>query len=377
MATIIIAGDYSPKDRIAQLIEADNTSGIFAGIKDVLSQSDYSIVNFESAVTTANSKLIKKAGPGMHCTAKAVELLKKTGFDAVTLANNHFRDYGDEGVNNTVQELKKNDIEYFGGGKNIDEAERTFFKDVNGNMLAFISVCEHEFSIASSTRGGAAPLDVIDVSRRIVEAKKQADFVIVIVHGGNEHYQLPSPRLKKTYRYFVEMGADAVINHHQHCFSGYEVYDGKPIFYGLGNFCFDWNGRRNMMWNEGYMVKLTLDETVNFEIIPYIQCDEEPAIGIMRDEKRDKFDERIAELNQIIVDDDALEKSYDDFVQKRKSTIILPFTAYLTSYARRAAGHNILPCLIPKSKLVGQINFIECESHRDVLLKVLNEKLEK
>lgn len=377
MATIIIAGDYSPKDRIAQLIDVGDTSGIFDEIKDLLSQTDYSIVNFESAVTTAYSKLIKKAGPGMHCTAKAVELLKKTGFNAVTLANNHFRDYGDEGVNNTVQELKKNDIEYFGGGKNIDEAERTFFKDVNGNMLAFISVCEHEFSIASSTRGGAAPLDVIDVSRRIKEAKKQVDFVIVIVHGGNEHYQLPSPRLKKTYRYFVEMGADAVINHHQHCFSGYEVYDGKPIFYGLGNFCFDWNGRRNMMWNEGYMVKLTLDETVNFEIIPYIQCDEEPAVINMRDEKRQKFDESIAELNQIIADDNALEKSYDDFVQKRKSTIILPFTAYLTSYARRAAGHNILPCLIPKSKLVGQINFIECESHRDVLLKVLNEKMEK
>jgi poly-gamma-glutamate synthesis protein (capsule biosynthesis protein) len=47
----------------------------------------------------------------------------------------------------------------------------------------------------------------------------------------------------ETYRFFIEAGADAVVNHHQHCICGYEVYKGKPIFYGLGNFCFDWAKR--------------------------------------------------------------------------------------------------------------------------------------
>lgn len=43
--------------------------------------------------------------------------------------------------------------------------------------------------------------------------------------------------MQEIYRFFVDIGADAVINHHQHCYSGYEVYKEKPIFYGLGNFC--------------------------------------------------------------------------------------------------------------------------------------------
>lgn len=376
MATIIIAGDYSPKDRIAQRIEAGDTGDIFAEVIDVLLQSDYSIVNFESAVTTANSRLIKKAGPGMHCTSKAVELLKKTGFSAVTLANNHFRDYGDEGVNNTIQELKRNGIEYFGGGKDIEEAERNFFKEVKGKKLAFVSVCEHEFSIASTKRGGAAPLDVIDVSRRICEAKRQADFVTVVVHGGNEHYQLPSPRLKKTYRFFVEMGADAVINHHQHCFSGYEVYREKPIFYGLGNFCFDWNGRRDGIWNEGYLVKLFFEDGVDFELVPYKQCNVEPKITLLNEDEIATFNQKIKQLNVIISDDEKLSLEYDAFCQKRKRSVISPFTAYLSQYLRIAAGRRWIPYLIPQHKLAGQINYIECESHRDVLIKVLHEELE-
>lgn len=376
MVSIIIAGDYSPKDRVAKLIETGKTDEIFTDIKKILNQSDYAIVNFESAVISERSKLIKKNGPGMHCTHKAVELLKRIGFDAVSLANNHFRDYGDEGVNNSLIAFEKNHLDYFGGGRNIEEAERTFYKELYGRNIAFINVCEHEFSIASTMKSGSAPMDIIDVSHRIVSAKKQADFVVVIVHGGNEHYQLPSSRLKKTYRFFIEMGADAIVNHHQHCYSGYEVYNRKPIFYGLGNFCFDWESRNNLIWNEGYLLKLILDEAVGFELIPYVQCKEKPTVTLMQGEERLAFERKIAELNQIIADDELLNREYDRFCQRRKRAIIAPFTAYLTPFARVAAGRRLLPYLIPKGKMAELINFIECESHRDVLLKVLHEKFE-
>ena len=52
----------------------------------------------------------------------------------------------------------------------------------------------------------------------------------------------------------MDIGADVVVNCHQHCFSGCEIYNGKHIFYGLGNFFFDWPERRNGMWNKGYML---------------------------------------------------------------------------------------------------------------------------
>ena len=92
----------------------------------------------------------------------------------------------------------------------------------------------------------------------IEEAKKKADFVVVIAHGGHEHYNLPSPRMKKWYRFFVDAGAHAVVGHHTHIISGYEVYKDAPIFYSLGNFCFDWEGLRNMEWNNGMLVEVKI-----------------------------------------------------------------------------------------------------------------------
>ena len=144
-----------------------------------------------------------------------------------------------------------------GGGKDVTQAGYILYRSVSGKQVAFINACEHEFSIATEDRGGSNALELVKVYRSITDARRQADYVVVIIHGGLEMYQLPTLRMKETYRFFVDAGADAVVNHHQHCFSGYEVYKGKPIFYGLGNFCFDWEGRRNSIWNQGYAITLT------------------------------------------------------------------------------------------------------------------------
>lgn len=105
----------------------------------------------------------------------------------------------------------------------------------------------------------------------IKEAREKADSVVVIMHGGHETYQLPTPQMQQTYRFFVDIGADAVVNHHQHCYSGYEVYKNKPIFYGLGNFCFEPLGNVRPTWYEGYMVNLhfNADVEIKFDLIPY------------------------------------------------------------------------------------------------------------
>lgn len=374
---MLIAGDYSPKDRVKTMIENGLGGDVLESVRAILSSADYSVVNFETTLADEKCEKIRKAGPALCCPQESVSLLKDVGFSCVALANNHFRDYGTRGVQLSLTEIDKVGLDRVGGGMNLEEAEKVLCKNIDGKRVAIINVCEHEFSIADDVRGGSAPLDIIDVSLRIQVAKKEADYVIVIIHGGNEHYQLPTPRMKKTYRFFVKMGADAVVNHHQHCFSGYEVYQGKPIVYGLGNFCFDWDGRRNSMWNEGFLLQLDLNERIDFEWIPYIQCNDAPKVVLMSDSDKMKFEKKIEHLNCIIADDTALHKEYESFVQKRKRSIICPFTPYLNSYVRIAAGRHWIPYMIPKQKLAGQINFIDCESHRDVLLKVLNEELEK
>ena len=87
--------------------------------------------------------------------------------------------------------------------------------------------------------------------------------------------------MQKWYRHFVDMGADAVVNHHQHCISGYEIYQEKPIFYGLGNFCFDsFREQPVSQWNYGYAVKLTVDKKISVDLIPYTQFAEQPKLNL-------------------------------------------------------------------------------------------------
>ena len=116
--------------------------------------------------------------------------------------------------------------------------------------------------------------------------------MILNVHGGNEFYHLPSPRIKELYRHYINIGADAVISQHTHAYSGYEVYEGKPIFYGLGNFIYDWPGKVNSSWNKGYVVRLNISDKIDFEIIPLEQCNEKPGVFYLSDDEDKAFMKR-------------------------------------------------------------------------------------
>ena len=356
---ILIAGDFCPRDRVVRSIEEGRP--IFSeSFLQWINKVDYAIINFECAVADASMKPIPKCGPHLRCSRKAMAVLKDAGFHCVTLANNHFRDFGCEGVDCTLETLKNTGLDYLGGGRNIIEANTTLFKRINGKSIAFINVSENE------------------VSRRIKDARKSADFVILIVHGGHEHFQYPSPRMKKLYRFFVEMGADSVINHHQHCFSGCEVYQGKPIFYGLGNLCFDHPKKRNDIWNEGYMAVLCITESgVQYETAPYIQCNENPIVEMMNDKEKDLFQHRFMSLCETIADDGLLEKEFKVFFANVSQSVITPFTPYFCEYTRAAVGRHYLPYLIPKNKMANMLNYVLCESHRDLLTLAMQERLEK
>lgn len=275
MISILIAGDYSPMGRVQAAIDKGDFKAVFSEVEKFNASVDYSIVNFETTVADESDSPIYKCGPNLKCSAKSIEALRYAGFDMVTLANNHFYDYGDSSIEKSFAAIEANGLDSVGAGRNIDEASKTFYKKIKDKTVAIINCCEHEFSIATKNHGGCNPLNPIQQYYAIKEAREKADYVIVIVHGGHEHFQLPSLRMKETYRFFIDTGADAVVNHHQHCFSGYEYYKNKPIFYGLGNFCFDEGEDNNDLWYEGYALELGLDENeIKIKLHPYKQCKE-------------------------------------------------------------------------------------------------------
>ena len=377
MIKILICGDYCPQDRVQDLIEKENYERVFGEICRYISNVDYSIVNLEAPVVESEIVPIKKCGPNLKCSSKAISALRYAGFNMVTLANNHFYDFGDAGVLDTLTTCKKNGLDTVGGGINLKEASHILYVDIKGLKFAFINCCEHEFSIAEETSGGSNPLNPIQQYYVLQEAKKYADRIIVIVHGGHEHCQLPSPRMKEIYRFFIDTGADVVINHHQHCYSGYEVYKRKPIFYGLGNFCFNRDNNKNHFWNEGYMVELKFEEDqVGFNIIPYLQGLENPGVLLIKDETLLKnFNSSIACLNEIISNDEKLCQLHKEWMKNKSKYFKLALEPYSGRVFSSLYMRNLLPSFMTEKKILKILNYIQCESHLDRLRFIIKENL--
>ena len=374
---ILVAGDFCPNARLgSRRFEQDEI--VSDSIRAIINESDYSIVNFECPVVDSDLQPILKQGPSLKCFPEALAYLKRVGFSAVSLANNHIRDYGDEGLLNTIAHVENNGLDYVGAGSpNDTKRERLLFSS-EGETVAIINCCEKEFSVTDDHSIGTNPLDVIRQFHQIKKAKELADYVVVIVHGGVEHFQYPTPRMRNTYRFFIEAGADAVVNHHQHCFSGYEVYEGKPIFYGLGNFCFDWEGKRDLPWNQGFMVKLKLnDATVTFELFPYCQCNEEATVELMDDNDTSLFHDRVAQISEIITKEGTLEAEVSHYFSSTEQEYKMVLEPYSSRLGMALYRRNLVPSFISKKRILKLCDFVMCESHRERLESFLNNQYSK
>lgn len=366
---ILVAGDFCPIKRVKPIVENGDYHSIFCELESIIKSADYSIVNYECPAVLGDYPPIKKCGPNLSSSPKGIAAIKYAGFDIATLANNHILDFGDQGLMDTVNLCSQYNIDTVGVGKNLEDASKILYKRKDGETLAIINCCEHEFSIAGDDTAGANPLDPIQQYYKIKEAKQSADYVLVIVHGGHEMYQLPSLRMVDTYRFFIEGGADAVINHHQHCFSGYEFYKGKPIVYGLGNFCFD-SSYRNSIWNEGYLAAIDFQvENIYIKIIPYIQNSDNVGIYSIKDQT--SFNDRIHELNQIIADRQKLQEEQKTYYSLSKDGIKLRFEPYTNRIMKGLRSRNLIPSFLSEKKQVEMLNMVDCESHRDKLLHAL------
>ena len=373
---LLIAGDYVPQRRIIEKLSIKDYS-FLNSIRSVTEQVDYSIVNLEAPVSDGRkAHPIEKTGPSLYCPEVALLALKYAGFNCVTLANNHFRDYGQDFVNSTIDLCEKWSIEHIGGGKTYEQA-RTFLRLLdkkNNKAIGIINACESEWSIANSSRGGSNPLDIVEVSRDIHDAKLACDYVLLITHGGVEWYNLPTPDMQKTFRFFVEMGADVIVNHHQHCISGYELYQGKPIFYGLGNFCFDNEPTSLSFWNKGLVVELDFNTQLNFRVLPIHQCAEDATVTIIPNDI--EIESEINQLNTIISSSLSLTNAYEQYVKKAGEYRLSLLQPWQSALMRGLYSKGLLPSVLSNKWKKNALNLFRCASHREILLKYLETQVE-
>ena len=364
---IIIGGDISPSGTLKESIDRGEFEKIAKEIKPLFENADFSIVNFETTIASDNDRPIDKIGPNLKTTPRVIELLKWLGVNVVTMANNHVGDYGSSALERTCEELTINNIQYVGVGADKKDAAKPLYLSKDGRTLAVINCCEHEYGAAIENKYGSNLLDPIRQFYEISEAKKQADYVIVIVHGGHESFPLPSTRMQDTYRFFIDCGADAVINGHQHCVSGIEVYNGKPIYYGIGNLLF--NPRNSYVpsgWTEGMLVELNLEDNyIQHKYFPYDQCRNSLSVDIIKN--RAAFDEQIKKLSEIITSRQKLEKAVADYYNKSQNSLERRIQPYNGRIMLGLYSRGFLPKIIRKRTLRKLHNLVLCESHTDKL----------
>lgn len=365
---IFISGDFAPKYRVINMIEEGNYQSLYNDMLPVIQKSDYAITNLESPLGDTVSP-IKKTGPNLIAPLKTVEALRYAGFDMVTLANNHALDQGKLGLRSTLHELDAKGICHIGAGMNTEAITQVGYVKLKGKQIAFINCCENEWSTLTDQGAGCNALNEVDLYYQIKEAERNADYCILIIHGGHETFEYPSPRMVKLYRWFIDLGVDAVIGHHTHCYSGREIYKEKPIIYSLGNFVFDHATYRNSFWNHGCACVLSIwDHEIGIEMIPFYQCDQRVGIHLYNMKEQENFLKTDIEKTAIIVHENQLMEIYQSFLNQHQSRMNAYLEPYTNRILRLFQKKHLFPNLLSHSKRLLLMNLVRCEAHRDVLL---------
>lgn len=370
---LLIGGDFFVSDEY-------RGERIFdVSILDLFRSADYRIVNLEAPITNVdNSKKIIKTGPHLRMSSDTIiPLLKELKINAVTMANNHIMDYGKEGLLDTLKVLDFQNIKHLGAGENLNAASNilTLFK--NNKKIAVLNFCESEWSIAKVDFPGANPLDIIDNSKKIIEAKKTHDLVIVIIHGGHEYYHLPSPRMKNQYRFYAEQGADIVVGHHTHCIGGYENHQGIPIVYSLGNLLFTKNNT-NEQWYKGLVLEVDLaSDKINPVFHPVKQDKNSFKLSLLKNQEGDDINKHFESINLIIKNDEKLNLLWEDYCERQRVKYLNFWSpsSYVSNRYLRFLIKKIFGPLISHRMLIYYLNLIRCEAHKDLSVKFFEKTL--
>ena len=251
----------------------------FENVKDILLSSDVTFCNLETPLTKTPAP-VSALKPYLHWSDpdKTAKYLNKYNIKNVTLGNNHVLDQSIPGYHETINSLKNAGINYFGAGKNSEEAIQPLIINENGvNLIVFggyIYRTKYDTIYnfyADSLKEGVNKLDTIKLNKQISIYRKEypAAKIIIFPHWGSNYKQVNTRQIAFA-RSWLDAGADIVIGHGAHTVQQIEKYNGKWIIYNIGNFIFNAPGRYKTTAAKPYglMVKIELVKD-EFKILLY------------------------------------------------------------------------------------------------------------
>ncbi len=375
---LLIGSDLVPTDTNNELFEIGDVESLIGnGLRDLLRGADYCCFNLEVPLTDEITP-IKKCGPSLRANTKTINAISKINPYFFTLANNHIMDQGEQGLKSTIDLLTDHGIAFAGAGFSLKQASKPHIIEIGGITVGLYCCAEHEFSIVQRDGAGANPFDPLESLDHIDALREQCDYLIVLYHGGKEHYRYPSPKLQKTCRKIVDKGADLVICQHSHCIGCEEKWGQGTIIYGQGNFLFDHS--QSEYWKTSIIIEVDIEDSVRIKYHALVKEDNKVRLADNNSATQiiSVFNNRSDEIkNETFVYENynrfASEMYYSYMyrilgkkVKKPAFKILNKITkgAYLKKYVKRNYEID------EKSAL---LNVLECEAHNELFSNGLRE----
>lgn len=376
---IIIGADMVPTKSNCDLFMNSKIEDLVGEeLVEIFNIADFKIFNLELPLTDFD-KHINKIGVCLKAPKTAIGAYKSLGVNFLTLANNHIMDYGSKGLLDTIDVLNAAGIAFAGVGHNINEMKSSYIFEHKGKKIGIYCCVEHEFSVATTTSIGANPYQKLKTYLEVKSLKEECDKIIVLYHGGKEHYRFPSIELQISCRELVDAGADLVICQHSHCIGCEEKYNNGTIVYGQGNFLFD--DEDNEYWNSGLLIQIDDDFSISY--IPIIKNKETVRLANENDKQTilNAFYER---SNSILIPN-MIQKKYDEFADEMLFSYLYLLSGFrkkvifriLNKLTKNRFGRWYLFKKYNKERLLVLQNFLECEAHRELLTKGIKNQIEK
>lgn len=370
MTTISFVGDLC--------LLSPNDIRISEDFRKILS-SEFNVLNFEIPLKAAGQSSIIKSGPALYQSDGAPDWVENNGWNVISLANNHALDFGEKSFIKTIKAFKHATL--IGVG-NFSEAYKVkILNSKDGRKIGFLACTHREFGVlddsSDNNRLGCAWICHPEIVRNMLDARKEVDILIAYVHAGVEGFDQPLPEWRRQYKHFVDLGCDAVIASHPHVPQGWELYNGKPIFYSLGNFCFQTKFHSSdSHWYESLGCVLSFDDSkkCSIETYPLIYDDLNNEIRI--DNRKVAID-HIGELNEVLNN----AKKYWNYINTK---LPLEFDTYMWLFSmsgmyRKLSFFTYLRHIMAKflgrnPSMVHLLNNLQNESHRWSLERIIRIK---
>ena len=222
---IFFAGDMMFDRGVEALMQKSSFTYPIERMKDFLSVFDFSVGNLEGPLNE-KPKYFSDQSLKFSFDKRSIESLKTGKFALVSLANNHTLNMGDDGLEETKNILKENNVGFTGDPIECD-ADYIYQKDgitFYGVNVTFPNNCSNK-EIGDWIKG--------------TKFYNPETFFVVLVHWGDEYKTVSSKEQQNLAHNMIDAGADLVVGGHPHVVQNIEKYNGKLIFYSLGNFIFD------------------------------------------------------------------------------------------------------------------------------------------